>query len=823
MYQSSFNISRFLQRRHEGGRRRSGVGLMGAVSVLALATAAAPSVAAAQDEVDPIVVLGTRRSDLTALTSATPVDVVSADKLKSSGADNISAALQKLVPSFHFVQDNPSTSVQYAVKGASLHGLGPDQVLVLVNGVRYHLNSQLNTGYLGYGRGAQMVDIDTIPAAAIENVEILRDGASAQYGSDAIAGVINIKLKTNSSGGNAAIQAGSYSTGGGTRVSASGTAGFSLPHDGSLTISAEAALSGELDVGSVDTRQYYFTGDSREATVNRHWFYGSGKYNKYGILANAELPINDTLTAFGFATATSRQNYGFANFRRPIDDGNVRSVYPNGFQPMQKVTSTDYDVATGLRHESDVVGTTTFTVEHGRSEAAIYTWNTINASLGASSPTAGSSGSTISDSTNVSLDNTKDFAVSWLASPLTVGAGLAYRHEGYEIVAGDSMTWINGGGLIADGTNAGKQAALGSQGASGFQPADAGTSGRDVAGGYVDLEAKLTDKLDIGLAGRSEHYSDFGWTSNGKISGRYAFTPKIAIRGTASTGYRAPSIGQVNYSRTSGIFVSNVQYLQRILPADSAAAKALGAEPLRPEKSKNYSAGVVLQPAHGMVITVDAYQVKVDDRIVLTGTLSGTYVSSVLAAAGFPQLQGAQFFTNALDTKTQGIDVLVRKTFRFENSSLDLSAAFNTTSTHITRIAANPSQLSGANITLIDRQQKGFITKGQPNSKLVLSAAYSRDGWTVTPTVKRYGRYLFLDATVPARDQSFSSQWIADLNIQLPKYKNMQFSLGANNILDSHPDKQIVAARNPIVSEYSSLSPEGAYGTYYYMRMGLTF
>jgi iron complex outermembrane receptor protein len=820
-----------VDKRFKGASGRLGQLMTAASAAALLSVAATPGVALAQTaatpatELDPIIVVGTRRSDITALTSTTPVDVVSAEALQSSGAVNLSAALQKQIPSFHFTENNPSVSVQFAAKGATLHGLGPDQVLVLINGVRLHLNSQVVTTYGGMGRGAQFADIDIIPVAGIGSVEVLRDGASAQYGSDAIAGVVNITLKKKTDGVDVRSQVGTYSTGGGTRYSTSAAFGLDLPRDGYLSIAAEAVMSDKIDIGGVDTRQYYFAGDPREATIKtRHWFFGNGKYNKFGFIANGELPLSEKLTAFSYATASTRQNYGFANFRRPLDDGNVRAIYPDGFQPVQKVTSKDYDVAGGLRYESDRLGTLSLTAQHGYNEAAIYTWNSLNASLGAASPTGGSSGVTYAQTTNLTLDQTKGIDVAFMSSPLTVSSGLAYRHESYEIEAGDPFSYTNGGQLIADGPNRGRPAALGSQGASGFQPADEGTFGRDVAGGYIDLEGSLFKGFDLGLAGRSEHYSDFGWTTNGKLSARYAFNPMIALRGTVSTGLRAPSIGQLSYQKTTGIFVSNVQFLQRILQPTDPAAAALGAKPLKPEKSNNISLGLVFQPQRDTVITIDTYQVKVDDRITLTGSLTGSFVSGILARAGFPQLQGAQFFTNALDTKTEGVDVLARKTFRFENSKLELSAAYAKTTTKITHIAPNPTQLAGTSITLIDRQQRGLITSSTPDNKIVLSGSYSfGGGWVISPTVKRYGTYTYIDTTNTALDQTFDPQWITDLNIDLPPIRGVQVSLGVNNLFRSYPEKVIPAARNPIVSEYPFLAPEGAYGSFYYLRAGVKF
>jgi iron complex outermembrane receptor protein len=800
---------------------------MGAVSALALAAAvAAPSQVAAQTAVadagslDPIIVVGTRRSDMTALTSATPVQVVTGATLSDASIGNLSKALQFEAPSFHFPQDNPSTSVQYAVKGASLHGLGPDEVLVLIDGIRYHLNSQVNTGYLGYGRGTQVVDIDTIPVAAIDRTEILTDGASAQYGSDAIAGVINIILKNQNHGEDLNAQYGGYTRGGGQTGDLSGSLGFTLPNNGFFHVALEGVYTEPVKAQEApDTRAFYFAGNPLESTANRYWFYGNGQYDKFGLMANGEEPLANNLTAYTLVEAGTRQNYGFGNFRRPDDDGTIRALYPNGFEPQQKVTSLDYDVAVGLRYQTDQLGKINLSLEHGSNRASIYVWNTDNASLGLASGTGGYGGATVADETNLNLDYNKPFTLGFMASPLNLAAGLAYRNERYEIDAGDPFTWINGGQPILDGPDKGNPAALGSQSASGFQPADAGVFSRDVYGGYVDLEGKVLPKLDLGVAGRFEHYSDFGWTDNGKISARYEFIPAIALRASVSTGYRAPSMGQIDYAHTTGIFVNNVQYLQRILPADSAAAEALGAKPLTPEESTNYSAGVVLKGFGNTSLTIDGYDIVLNHRIVLSASLTGSLVSSILTKAGFPGLQGAQFFTNAVDTRTEGVDIVAHKSFNFGDSKLGLSAALNVNSTVITHVDPNPPQLSALSIQVVDRQQKGFIERDTPDSKLVLGADYSWKGFTISPSITRYGTYAYLDASKPANDQTFGAQWVTDLTVAYKINPILKLTVGADNLFNTFPNTQIPAERNPNVSIYSTLSPDGAYGTFLFVRL----
>jgi len=816
--------------------------LLGAASAFALIWGmAAPGVAMAQStsaqpsadssSPDTVIVTGTRRSDLTALTSSTPVQVVGGASLERGSITNLDSALESEVPSFHFPQNTASASVQYAVKGPSLHGLGPDETLVLIDGIRYHLNSQVNTSYGNYGRGTQVVDLDTIPVSAIGSAEVLLDGASAQYGSDALAGVINIIPKKQNHGIDLDAQYGEYlhgggetnPLGGGKTYDLTGSAGFTLPKDGFLHVAMEGVYATpEESPEGADTRTFYYpSGSPQEPAANsprRYWFYGAGQYDKFGVFANGEEPLTENLKVYGFAEAGTRQNFGFGNYRPPDNSGTILALYPNGFQPEQKVTSLDYDSAIGLKYETSNIGQVNLSAEHGSNKASIYIWNTDNASMGLASGTGGSSGATVDDETNVNLDWIRPFDTGFMASPLSVAAGLAYRDERYQIIAGDPFTWENGGQPVLTGPSAGALAALGSQSASGFQPADAGVFGRDVEGGYIDLEGQILPKLDLGVAARSEHYSDFGWTNNGKISARYEVVPALSLRGSVSTGYRAPSIGQLDYSRTSGVIVGNEQLLERIVRPDSAAGEALGAKPLSPEESTNFSGGFVLKGWGDSVLTVDGYDIIVNKRIVLSQTLTGSVVSNLLANAGFPGLAGAQYFTNGVNTRTEGVDIVAHKTVRFAGSSLLLSAALNVNSTVITHINPNPPQLP-ASVIVIDRQQQGYITRQTPDSKLVLSAAYSWKRLTVTPSITRYGTYAYLDETNPALDQTFGPQWVTDMSVAYQVNPTLKLTVGGHNLFNTFPNQQIAAERSPQVSLYSELAPDGAFGTFLFVRL----
>jgi len=773
---------------------------------------------------DTLVIIGSRRSDVTALTSAQPIDVISTDSLRASGVNTISQALQRSVPSFHFPQETPSTSVQYAVRSASLHGMAPDQVLILLNGQRYHRNSQLNTGYLGYGRGTQVVDIDSIPVSAIERVEVLRDGASAQYGSDAISGVINIILK-NDLGGAALATVGQYGKGDGLRRELETNYGFTLPGNGSLHLAAVVGQTNPSDIAIDDVRQYYFDGDPREASVNRHWFYGSGKVEKAGASVNAEIPLGSALTVYANSILGYRKNYGFGNFRLPRNNNNVRAIFPDGFSPKQSLTSNDADLALGLRI-NDVHGWGQFDLnaQMGRNRSDIHLWDTLNASLGLDSPTSGTAGATINTDINLALNHTKYIQPRTLSSGMTLASGVSYRHERYQILAGDAWTWIDGGVPVLDGPNAGVTTQRGSQSGSGFSDEDADVWNRHVIGGYASATASVFDRLDLDVSGRYEKYSDFGSTATGKLSVRLEFSPNLALRGSVSTGYRAPSIAQLYYTRTTGVIINNVQQIQRILPANNPAAEALGAQALTPEQSRNMSFGLVWQPTRNSVLTLDGYDIRVDDRIVLTGTLSGAFVSSVLAAAGYGNLYGAQFFTNALDTRTRGFDAVYRHRIAdLLSGHLDVTLSYSANHTRITHEDATPEVLQMAGLTLVDRQQKAFVEHGTPDTKWVVSTNYTRGQWAVNSALVRYGKYAYYDDLFASLDQTFSKQFVFNLSVDYRITDRLRATLGSNNLLGSRPDKQIPQQRSPSVSEYSNLAPEGANGTWIYARIHYAF
>jgi len=573
-----------------------------------------------------------------------------------------------------------------------------------------------------------------------------------------------------------------------------------------------------------DTRRMYFPGDPRESSYpNRNWFYGSGASERQNIMLNAETTVG-AVTLYAQGSYGWRKDEGFGNLRQPSSDQTVRALFPDGFQPFLDVKSRDASLTGGARWESARAGDFDLSANYGRNRVSSVVWNTNNASLGADSPTEFETGDLLNEQVNVNLDWQRPFEVSFLSAPLNVAAGVTYRHEAYEVFEGDYGSWANGGVPILDGPNAGKVATPASQGFGGFSPDDAGRLSRNVYGGYLELENELTDRLRLTLSGRFEHYSDFGSTTNIRAATRYEFTPEFAWRFSAGTGYRAPSLGQSAYSRTIPNITNGVLSTNRLARVGSTEARALGAKDLSPEKSVNLSTGFVWTPTPAFSATVDIYQIKIDDRIVLSETMTGALVRQVLTNAGFPTYSGLQYFTNAVDTRTRGVDITARYQIDFANGGvLDLSAGFNWNETKITHIADLPQELAGSGIALIGREARGLIEEANPDTFIRLAADYSQGNFDAHVSGVRYGVYRTRHTTNPDWDQRFSPQVVVNLSAGYKLLENLKLSASINNLFNSHPDKVLPEIRNPVVSVYSGLSPEGGAGRVYFARIGYTF
>lgn len=767
-----------------------------ALPLLASAVLACFAAPASADE-GVVIVTGTRQATRTALDSSSPIDVLSAEDLKKSGATDLNSVLARLLPSFNFPRPSV-TDTSDAVKPAQLRGLSPDHTLVLVNGKRRHTTAILNTNGT-QGRGSAPVDLNAIPLEAVERIEVLRDGAAALYGSDAIAGVINVILK-KSSGGEATVGLGQYGEGDGKRSSAGIHGGIALADQGWLHLSASWRDQGYTNRAGADWRN---SAEPRYGQVNQR--YGEPDSTQGAFFANGQLnlPGGAELYAFGGYTGLSTQSAGF--WRPALDSRNIPAIYPEGFLPLESSNSEDQSLVVGLRGALGDGWRWDTSLNYGRNRFRLDVDNSLNTSLGATSPRSFYIGTLSNGETLFNADLARDFSPSWLQGPLSLALGAEARSERYEIGAGDPSSYFGTGAQVF----------------AGFRPSDSGSHSRSSDAIYLNLEADITKALSASLALRGEHYSDFGSATSAKLSGRYAISPKAALRGTASTGFRAPSLAQQFYSTTTTGFIGGVPYDVRTFAVSDPVAKQLGAEDLKAEKSRNLSLGLVLQPLRDVTASLDAYQIDIDDRIVLSENLTGTAVRSFLAANGYSGVDGGRYFTNAVDTRTRGVDLV--GTWHLDlggAGTTDLSLGYNHTHTDIRAIAANPEQLSsnGLSLTRIGRVEQGRITKGSPSDKLSLGADYRRAAWTLHGQLTRYGEFTVYNAN-PAQDQTFSANWVLDLAATY-RLDRISITGGVDNLSDRYPNPVIAPNSNSGILPYSNSSPYGFSGRFFYAKLG---
>jgi iron complex outermembrane receptor protein len=802
-------------------------------------------------QLDAAVVIGTRLNDRTVLTAAVPVDVLTPAEIQQSGQIETNQVLQMLAPSFNFPRPTISDGTDH-IRPSTLRGLGPDQVLVLVNGKRRYTSALVNVNGT-IGRGSTGVDLNAIPSSAIERIEILRDGAAAQYGSDAIAGVINIILKTDPTteigteiGSNyttlkpkEATYADNVAALKDTRITdgdvseADFNTGMNFAGGGFFHITGQYQHRGSTNRALPDLRTQYFAGDPRNIdpafVAQNHFRQGDALINDVGGFFNANLPrMTSGAQVYAFGGASHRDGEAAGNWRLPNGNNTVRSIFPNGFLPFIKTSIVDYSGTVGVKGEIsrwnyDLSGT------YGHNGLDFKITNSNNATIGNASPTEFEAGGLRFGQAIANLDLVRGFPVASFASPLNVALGAEFRRDDYSVVAGEPNSYIDGGVKVLDGPNAGALTTPGSQVFAGFQPTDAGDHSRTNVAGYVDLETNVLKNFLIGLAGRTEHYSDFGSTTDGKASARFEFYPGYAIRGAIQSGFRAPSLGQEFFSSTATNFLNLgaglVPVEVRTLPVESGVAKALGAEPLKAEKSVNASIGVALAPLPNLTLTADYYHIKIKDRIVLSGNFTGAAMTAFLASQGFPGVGSARFFTNAIDTRTEGVDVIGRYAVDLGNIGITrFTAGYNHTKSKVTRISSTPPALSTQQAVLFDRVEQGRIEIGQPHNTAHLTLDHTYNDFTGTIHTARFGEVGFRgSATNPALDQTFGAKWITDVNASYTLLRQLRLTIGANNVFDVYPDEQIAGNSNSGIFAYSNtVTTFGFNGRFIYAKAKFT-
>jgi len=797
-----------------------------AASALALSAGlfAAPSFAqttsnAASDQPTEVVVTGQRASHRSRLDTLAPVDVVKMDSLQAQGTTELAQGLSRAAPSVNFPRPS-GTDATDSIRPVALRGLSPDQTLVLVDGKRRHTSALVNING-SMGRGSAAVDLNAIPESALDRLEVLRDGASAQYGSDAIAGVVNLHLREADHGGGASVSYGEYDTsikaanssrdahdGGTTDISA--WSGFKLGSDGFLTLSAEARYRRPTSRGDIDQTV------SPAKVTSR---YGDPQQKNVAVFANWGKPLNDTWTLYGNANFSNVDSKSAAFFRHAGNSGVVASLYPNGFLPIIEAKSQDIGATLGIR--GSLAGwASDFSLTHGQNRLDYYTHNSDNASYGDASKRDFYDGRMTYGQTVFNADFSRPFDLG-LSSPTTIAFGLEARHEDYSIMAGEEQSYAIGP-LGASGKPGG------AQGFGGFQPSNEVDKGRDSVGVYADLGGNFTDKFSYDAAVRYENYSDFGNNTSGKLALRYDFTPSIAIRGSVSSGFRAPSLQQQYFTSTASNLLTTGGVSEIIqtgtFPATSAAARALGAQQLKAETSTSEALGLVYHRGP-FELTVDGYNIRIGNRIVLSENIlasSSSDIATLLAPYG---VSAARFFMNGVTTTTSGVDAVANYRIPTDHyGRFNLSLAWANSNTVINR---QPSNNVLATVSpapaLFARTRQYILTNGSPENKGTIGVDWTGGAWSVNARATYYGDVIDAGST-PASDIHTGKKTITDLSGSYRFAHGTVLTVGADNLFDVYPDKvpanlNVTSGNGVGALAFDRFSPFGFNGRYLYAKV----
>jgi iron complex outermembrane receptor protein len=760
--------------------------------------------------------------------SPAPVDVISATELQATGEQNVFDALNKVLPSL----DLPPIGFDTAglVRSIRLRGLSPDDVLVLIDGKRRHVSANINAD-IGPVGGSDPVDLDMIPISLIDHIEVLRDGAAAQYGSDAIAGVINIILKHADHGGSAYAQEGATYVQDGFTNNLGGSMGMSLGGNGFFDLGADyryhdhtnrdgifPGVTGPNGTGTQLATPFTVPNPKTISQIE-----GDPRYNLASVGYNTGYNFGPT-EIYSFGTYAYRHSEAFENYRDPNTSGTfvpgtgpfgnltAFNYYPSGFEPLEAVNEDDYAVTLGIKGDLgddwhyDLSSTYGGDIENISTIASI---NTDYLHAFGVSPTHFHAGEFNDTEWTNNLDIDKPIDLGIFARPLNIAFGGEFRRNTYQLEPGDSAA-IYGGG---------------SQAYPGFTPASAGYYQRTNEAGYVDINTYPIEHWQIDLAGRFEHYSDVKDTETGKFTTRYDIMPWFAVRGTISNGFRAPSLAQEGFAAVNvGPTTASGQF-----PVNSPAARALGSIPLKPERSQNYEAGIVTEPVDRMHIAVDVYRIDIRDQIVDSGAFSGPAALAALELSGLlpPTCSAAtgcnvyaQYFTNGVNTKNYGADV-----------TIDYLMPLNDYGKIAWLLAANFSS-----ITITHQEASAALTpdvlseisEDTPKSKIILQGTYTYDKWSLMGRVTRYGQSVEVLADGPNGGAPYTANrnapaFIGDVEIGYKLTPELTFTLGADNFTDKYANHTTFTSRYHNAIEYIPSSPYGIDGGFYYGRLAYNF
>ncbi len=804
-----------------------------AQTVAPQAPAAAPAAAPTTQAVDTVLVTGTRSRDRTALNTPVPVDILSAEDLRNAAGSNgeLGSALSALLPSFNFQRQSNSGGADH-VRSAQLRGMSPDQVLVLINGKRRHTAAVVNLESK-VGKGTNPVDFNAIPVSAIKRVEVLRDGAGAQYGSDAVAGVINIILDDARTGGELELSTGTYRTKfdptgktitDGQNTQVRGKYGWALGDAGFVRAGAEIGAANPTNRAGRDEIPFFEnqTPPNLALQGQRNYRAGEPKVDNAALWLNSAYDWTPDLKVYGFSTLTRRETEGAAFFRYPDSSANVPAIYPNGYLPRTTGTSTDFALTGGVKGASNLAGGEWLwdaSLGYGRNSFDYGLANSANPSLGAATPRSFNLGNFTFEQATLNLDASREVNLG-LAKPALFATGIELRRDGFSTSAGDAAAYATG-----PVTSSPAQ----SQGALALQPGDAIDVRRSVYGVFADLSADVSRELFVQGALRADRYSDFGSAVTGKLAARYAFTPAVALRGAVSSNFRAPSLAQENFSFTVTDFGTGGALASiRTLPANGRIARALGAPELKAEKSNNWSLGLTANPTRALSASLDLYEIRVKDRITLSERFSSAQLTSFIATNfGVAGVQGVNFFTNAVDTKTRGADLVITWTDRVAGGTARVSAASSYAKTELSNFKPVPAQLAALGVSgnLVGLEEQNTLTTAAPLTKHVLTAGWTGAQWGGTLRATRHGKatrvFDFGGGFTPT--QQYDAKWQFDLEGEYRVSKQFSVAVGAVNIGDTYPTRSIADISYFGNFPYDVVSPIGFNGAYYYARVRYAF
>jgi iron complex outermembrane receptor protein len=748
----------------------------------------AVQLAEASTTLEGVQVVGSRSLNRTVTDSPSPVDIIDVQQVTAkTGQLDVNQLLQFVAPSFNSNRQTGADGADHT-DPASLRGLGPDQTLVLVNGKRWHQSSLVNL-FGSRGRGNTGTDLNTIPAASIERIEILRDGASAQYGSDAIAGVINIVLKTSTKELTANANYGAYTakyrfddkTFDGGNFNANLNYGVKVGEAGYVNLTADFNQREHTQRANVP---------APDGIQRRE--YGDPKAYNTSAYLNSKLPLNENIYAYAFGGFNVRRGEAYAYTRFPtVTDASGNSIpnprsnatlYPNGFDPIISSNIFDAQGVAGLRGNFggwDVDISNSF----GSNRFHYGVRNSLNATLGAASPTSFDAGGFQLQQDVVNLNVSRNFKS--VAQGLNLAFGSEYRTEWYTLFAGEAASYTN----YAPGTGV----AGGAQGFPGFQPRnEVKAATRDNVGVYADAELNITQAWLFEGAARYEHYTDFGSSLTGKVATRYKLGENFSLRGTLSTGFRAPSLAQINFNTVFTNVVGGNPVDILLDRNDGAVSRAVGIPALKQERSQSASVGFTGRAGSILSFTVDGYYIHIKDRIVLTGTFdqSDNVIGSTLANLGVGQ---AQFFANAASTTTWGLDAVVANTIGVGNGRLTTTLAANLNRLLVTSVQATP-RLAGKEDIFFGPREQAFVKASAPPFKINLTFDYNVGRFGALVRFVQFGGVKLID--YDGNPENYGQRLTTDVALSYALTNQLRLSLGSSNLFNVYP-----SFFNPLVTE----------------------